>query len=58
MARNDWDLEAAEYTEGCPPDDWAEYQAYLATLDVNDHPPEVEEESFPVDVTTNDDPPW
>jgi hypothetical protein len=58
MARNDWDLEAQEYTEVCSPDDWAEYQAYLDTLDVNDVPPEVEEESFPVDVNVTDDPPW
>jgi hypothetical protein len=57
MARNDWDLEAADYSEGIPSDDWAEYQAYLDTLDVNDAPPEVEEFSFPVDVTLSE-PPW
>jgi hypothetical protein len=27
MPRNDWDLEAQSYTEGCPPEDQAEYQA-------------------------------
>jgi hypothetical protein len=58
MPRNDWDLESATYSEGIPPDDYAEYQAYLDTLDVNDHPPEVVEHSFLVNVTVSEEPPW
>jgi hypothetical protein len=58
MARTDWDLEAADYYEGIPPDDYAEYLAYLATLDVNNHPPVDPADDIPAPPVGDDEPPF
>jgi hypothetical protein len=58
MSQSEWEHERAAYYEEMPADDRLEYEMWLDTLDVNDHPPEVEEESFPLDMSPSEEPPW